>query len=93
MRRLMLAWFIVCITATPIAFAHSHHASADSPGRSATAADAARRGYAKSGDHATAHGNHHALARDDRNRSVDSTGIEPARGRVPDEEELEVPEE
>ena len=93
MRRLMLALSIVCFTATPIAFAHSHQATANSSARSASHSGVDRHGYASANHRSAKRGNKLSLSSDAQDQSTNIAANQRSRARVPDEEEVEQPEE
>ncbi|MEO7478308.1 MAG: hypothetical protein ABIT64_03640 [Lysobacteraceae bacterium] len=93
MRRLMLALSIVCFTATPIAFAHSQHATAKSSSQSASHSGVDRHGYASANNRGATRDNKLSLTSDIQDQSTNVAANQRSRARVPDEEEVEQPEE
>ncbi|HTA65510.1 MAG TPA: hypothetical protein VK753_08400 [Xanthomonadaceae bacterium] len=85
MRRLMLALSIASFIAAPAAFAHNHHFGA--------AHVSSHRGHSRGNDAESNAANQGAFDPSDRSRTVADSGRSRHHERVPDEEELEQPEQ
>ena len=91
-RKLVLSTAITALIAIPAAFAHNHHAGSASAGRHG---GFGRHSFASADSRSDTRGGNQSFSSDDRNQSATaSLGPNSRRHeRIPDEEEVEQPEQ